>query len=344
MDLSPTKPFPAEITTVKLQIPTTDGSIVAHVVGQSAPQVYARNACPEPDERVVVADKDSKPLPYRQLTPDQWRAFRPEKFDRSLDDHPTDPATRDHYAGTLRNFPADRPAPKFVPISEVEEHVRGCDSDGVDALGILYRTVLHQDGSIKDVPRMKPGKSLPKVYSPAEVARIIDAPENAKHRLVLMFAYGCGLRLSEIAALKPEDIRWMKPRVSLPVIQQLLGHLNIKTTSHVGRSRETAHQDVGSVPCVRAQAHVRCSGNQQTRSGRLSRPSGIDTVLNRQRPRDRRHAQLRGQSQGSALRSRGVSAWKEKRSHRYRGPMPTSSRKKTTNPYPPGCALHYIPC
>ncbi len=39
-------------------------------------------------------------------------------------------------------------------------------------------------------------------YHPA----ITSTPRNAKHRLILMLAYGCGLRLGEIRKLKPIDI------------------------------------------------------------------------------------------------------------------------------------------
>jgi Site-specific recombinase XerD len=55
---------------------------------------------------------------------------------------------------------------------------------------------------------MKPGRTLPKVYSEDEVARIISALPNLKHRCILMLAYGCGLRLSEITFLKPSNIEW----------------------------------------------------------------------------------------------------------------------------------------
>ena len=54
--------------------------------------------------------------------------------------------------------------------------------------------------------RMKTGKPLPRIHSRESVAKIISAPRNVKHRLMLMFAYGCGLRLGEIQNLQPIDI------------------------------------------------------------------------------------------------------------------------------------------
>jgi Site-specific recombinase XerD len=76
------------------------------------------------------------------------------------------------------------------------------------AISFFYREVLRLSDSVDLLPRMKTGKSLPKVYSAEEVERMIGAAGNEKHRLVLMVAYGCGLRLSEIQNLKPQDIAW----------------------------------------------------------------------------------------------------------------------------------------
>ena len=76
------------------------------------------------------------------------------------------------------------------------------------ALSFFYRKVIGKHAAVDLLPRMKPGKSLPKVYSSNDVERMINNVENPKHRLVLMLAYGCGLRLSEIQNLAPADIDW----------------------------------------------------------------------------------------------------------------------------------------
>ena len=52
---------------------------------------------------------------------------------------------------------------------------------------------------------MKTGRSLPKVYSYEEVEQILGATVNHKHKLILMLAYGCGLRLGELCNLKHAD-------------------------------------------------------------------------------------------------------------------------------------------
>jgi integrase/recombinase XerD len=76
------------------------------------------------------------------------------------------------------------------------------------AISFFYREIIRDSTPVDLLPRMKPDKSLPKVYSAEELERMIGIIENEKHRLVLFMAYGCGMRLSEIQNLKPKDIHW----------------------------------------------------------------------------------------------------------------------------------------
>ncbi|MGY6522746.1 MAG: site-specific tyrosine recombinase/integron integrase [Mongoliitalea sp.] len=57
------------------------------------------------------------------------------------------------------------------------------------------------------VYRPKREKLLPNVLSKEEVSKILGAPKNLKHRLMLMFLYACGLRRGELIALKFEHIQ-----------------------------------------------------------------------------------------------------------------------------------------
>jgi site-specific recombinase XerD len=53
---------------------------------------------------------------------------------------------------------------------------------------------------------MRYPRRLPVVLSPEEVARLIGATTCLKHRAALSVAYGAGLRVAEVAALKVGDI------------------------------------------------------------------------------------------------------------------------------------------
>ena len=74
------------------------------------------------------------------------------------------------------------------------------------ALRFFYTVTLGREWVVAQVARPKVPKKLPVVLSPDEMARFLDALENPKHRALLMTAYAAGLRLSEVAHLRVEDI------------------------------------------------------------------------------------------------------------------------------------------
>jgi site-specific recombinase XerD len=74
------------------------------------------------------------------------------------------------------------------------------------ALQFLYRVTLGRDWVVAKVACPKAAKTLPVVLSTDEMARFLDALRNPKHRALLMTAYAGGLRLSEVARLRVEDI------------------------------------------------------------------------------------------------------------------------------------------
>jgi integrase/recombinase XerD len=73
-------------------------------------------------------------------------------------------------------------------------------------LRFFYEQVLNSEDISLEFPTRRKPKILPEVLSTSEVAGILDAPDNIKHRVILMTAYSAGLRLSEIANLKIEHI------------------------------------------------------------------------------------------------------------------------------------------
>lgn len=76
----------------------------------------------------------------------------------------------------------------------------------VCALRFLYGITLGRDWTVKFIPYAKKEKALPVVLSTAEVKSLLDVLTNLKHRAMLMVAYSGGLRVSEIAGLRLEDI------------------------------------------------------------------------------------------------------------------------------------------
>ncbi len=72
------------------------------------------------------------------------------------------------------------------------------------AINFFFREVVRRKVDLR-VPMKRSGR-LPEPLSREEVARLLDAAENQKHRVLMMTAYSAGLRVSELVRLKPQDI------------------------------------------------------------------------------------------------------------------------------------------
>jgi integrase/recombinase XerD len=79
-------------------------------------------------------------------------------------------------------------------------------NQSVCALRFFYRVSLGKDWLVEHIPFPKREKKLPVVLSLQEVARLLTAVSNLKHRALLMTLYGAGLRLSEALGLRLPDI------------------------------------------------------------------------------------------------------------------------------------------
>jgi len=69
----------------------------------------------------------------------------------------------------------------------------------------FYRQVLRQEEFDLRVPAKRSGK-LPEPLGRGEVERLLQAPTNVKHRVLLMTCYATGVRASELVHLRVEDI------------------------------------------------------------------------------------------------------------------------------------------
>ena len=71
---------------------------------------------------------------------------------------------------------------------------------------MFYRSQYKKKLDIDQIERPRREKKLPNVLSKQEVKRIIQAPVNLKHKLMLCLIYACGLRRSELLNLVPREI------------------------------------------------------------------------------------------------------------------------------------------
>src|SRR5467141_4909056 len=76
----------------------------------------------------------------------------------------------------------------------------------VAALRFFFRVTLKRSDIIEHTTFLHEPRKLPVVLSPEEVARFLDAAPGLKYKAALSVAYGAGLRVSEVVALKVSDI------------------------------------------------------------------------------------------------------------------------------------------
>ncbi len=82
------------------------------------------------------------------------------------------------------------------------------------ALKFFYENVLKEEFS-ENIPLVKKKLKLPVVLNKEEIESIINKTENLQHKLVLMFLYYAGLRLSEVRNLRWQDIDFDREVVHL---------------------------------------------------------------------------------------------------------------------------------
>src|SRR3954470_2849102 len=74
------------------------------------------------------------------------------------------------------------------------------------ALRFFFGVTLGRQDAIAHIARAKEPKKLPVVLSGEEIARFLEAVPGLRSRAALTTAYGAGLRVSEVAALKIGDL------------------------------------------------------------------------------------------------------------------------------------------
>lgn len=112
--------------------------------------------------------------------------------------------------------------PHLVSVEEVNTYLyrmmvhEGCSityfKHAVFALRYWFRLFDMEDKAIR-MPPIKKEKKLPVVLSKQECKELFKAPRTLKHRFLLAFAYGGGLRMNELRLLKITEIDLQRGQV-----------------------------------------------------------------------------------------------------------------------------------
>ena len=136
--------------------------------------------------------------------------------------------TRESYLNAAKGLAKHyRRAPDLLSSQEVQDYLlhliveRKLAYSSVNqvacAIRFLFDKVLRRPQSRFDIPMAKVPKTLPRILSRDEVARVFAAASSLRSRTLLMTTYAAGLRVSEVCALKPADIESAPDRMCIKV-------------------------------------------------------------------------------------------------------------------------------
>jgi integrase/recombinase XerD len=76
----------------------------------------------------------------------------------------------------------------------------------INAIKAYYEYVLERPREYYNIQRPKKSSHLPNIFSKDEIKRLLQTPQNLKHRCILLTIYSSGLRISEALNLRIADI------------------------------------------------------------------------------------------------------------------------------------------
>lgn len=123
--------------------------------------------------------------------------------------------TEKAYLSVIRNFIESGLMPREF-LLKYSEKSRSSIRSAYFALKFFYGNVLTQKFDER-IPIAKNKVRLPVVLSKEEVNGMLEATLNLKHRLVLMFLYYTGIRISETINLRWEDIDFQREVIHLKI-------------------------------------------------------------------------------------------------------------------------------
>jgi site-specific recombinase XerD len=113
------------------------------------------------------------------------------------------------FAAFLKRSP-DSATPEDIRRFQVHQAESGVQpptvNGSVSALRFLFTVTLDRPDLSRRFVLVRQPRKLPDVLSVAEVGRLLEATPGLKYKAALGTAYGAGLRVSEVAALKVDDI------------------------------------------------------------------------------------------------------------------------------------------
>lgn len=95
----------------------------------------------------------------------------------------------------------------MLELINVQKHSHAYCNQAINAIKLHFKLEgATTNGLLVKIPRPKKEKKLPKVMSQNEVKQLLETTKNLKHQTAFMMAYSCGMRVSEVASARIENI------------------------------------------------------------------------------------------------------------------------------------------
>jgi site-specific recombinase XerD len=158
------------------------------------------------------------------MSTNPWNTYWLDRVHQEIRSRNYSRETEKNYVLAVRTYLEWRPGnPKDSSVQELRaflrhlQEERGLGASTVnlyrDGLAFFFQHILKKHFLIRPIPRLKEKQVLPDVLNTQSISKLLDALDNPKHRLALSLAYGCGFRVSELTALKIQDIDFSRKTV-----------------------------------------------------------------------------------------------------------------------------------
>jgi integrase/recombinase XerD len=99
----------------------------------------------------------------------------------------------------------------MIPTSEIKEWLLSAECSNsrnhrLCAVKSFYQITVRMPNKIDSIPYSRKAQSLPMPLSVDEVAKLFKSCSNKKHKAIMSLLFGCGMRVSEVLSLKPQQI------------------------------------------------------------------------------------------------------------------------------------------
>lgn len=177
-------------------------------------------ACEAHQLKVIVEEEPKTGVAAKKISPFDVPNYRkvPESYIQKHIELRNSPHTIKNYVSAFEEFINYFPQMEIEQINEAQimEYLRYLVSErqvsvsyqnvAINAIKFYYEQVLRGRRKFYFIDRPRRDKVLPEVLNMQEITAMIKQTENIKHKLILMFGYGSGLRLNEINKIRLSDI------------------------------------------------------------------------------------------------------------------------------------------